>query len=324
MEKRDITRVDVEKILDKHEIINASISSFPKSGQKAVFKIDTEGLVFILKIYNVTPYDSINQAEFDHHIDSDEFELQKNEENQLYTLYIEREINASKECSIFPKMIITERIEDYSIGEHFYQYYFEELVEGKTLNSSKYYSEENSIEEIAAFLYRSLDLIKEMWTTTYVHRDIKPNNIIVNGNEVRFIDPGLAKSANDEALTRTGFVVGTPRYWAPEQQGIQSNYNWTFKTDLYPLGLVAIEMFLPEFRNPNGPDLKDMNLVFRKWKEKDDSKVSVDFFRSVINRLSSARIYRRANSIEELQDTLLKYGGGQINVDDTAGTSGRS
>lgn len=107
-----------------------------------------------------------------------------------------------------------------------------------------------------------------MWSTTYVHRDIKPNNVIVHGDEVKFIDPGLAKSANDEAITRTGFVVGTPRYWAPEQQGIQSNYNWTFKTDLYPLGLLAIEMFLPEFRNQNGPNLKDMNLVFKNGRKK--------------------------------------------------------
>lgn len=310
MEKRDVTRSDIEKILDRHEIRNASISSFPKSGQKAVFKIYTDESSFILKIYNVTPYDSINQAEFDHHIDPDEFELQKNEENQLYTLYIEREVNASKECSIFPKMIITEKIEDYSMEDHFYKYYFEELVEGETLNTSKYYREENSIEEIAVFLYKALGLIDEMWSTTYVHRDIKPNNVIVHGDEVKFIDPGLAKSANDEAITRTGFVVGTPRYWAPEQQGIQSNYNWTFKTDLYPLGLLAIEMFLPEFRNQNGPNLKDMNLVFKKWKEKDDSKKSVDFFRTIINRLSSERIYRRANSIEELQNKLLKYKGG--------------
>lgn len=51
-----------------------------------------------------------------------------------------------------------------------------------------------------------------------VHRDIKPDNILVSSTgEVKVADLGLAKIANDTAMTVTGVGMGTPRYMPPEQ-----------------------------------------------------------------------------------------------------------
>lgn len=310
MEKRNITRMDVEKILKENEVQYISLKPFPKSGQKEVFRITCPKESIILKIYNVTPYYSINQTEFYLHGDCDEFELQKREEIRVSTLYINREVNASKKCPIFPRMVITESIKDYVLDEHLYKYYFEELIEGETLDDSRYYNSSNSIKQVAIFLHKALELVKQMWATAYVHRDIKPNNIIIFEDEVKFIDPGLAKSINDENITRTGFTLGTPRYWAPEQREIQSNYIWSFKTDLYPLGLIAIEMYLPEFRKMPTETLKNMQIVFEKWSEKDNSDMAISFFKEVIIKLSSEKIFRRGRSIEELQKILDNYVGG--------------
>ncbi|MEO2652526.1 protein kinase, partial [Enterococcus mundtii] len=275
MNKRELTKEDIKNILKENGIENFNLKPFPKSGQKAVFRVDCKPTSVILKVYDITPYDSISLKEFNTHIDYDEFELQKNEEIRVMTLYISREVNASKECTIFPRMIMTDNIEDYILGDYLYKYYFEELIEGKVLDDSEYYKEKNSLKEVATFLNKSLELIKTMWTTAYVHRDIKPSNIILSDGDIKFIDPGLARSINDETITRTGMTLGTPRYWAPEQKEIQSNYNWTFKTDLYPLGLIAIEMYLPEFRKMSVESLKNMELVFKKWREKDNSKESI-------------------------------------------------
>ncbi|RCW63537.1 protein kinase domain-containing protein [Saliterribacillus persicus] len=307
MEIRYITKIDIETILDRHNIKYQSICPFPKSGQKAVFKIICDPNPIILKIYNVTPYHTINQMEYVSHVDVDELKVQKNEEIRILTMIIAREVKASKKCPIFPKMIITKDIDEYRVNEHLYKYYFEELVDGITMNESSYYLEENSISQIAYFLDAALELVKKMWDKTYVHRDIKPNNIIIDGERVMFIDPGLAKSANDETLTRTGMAMGTPRYWAPEQQEIQSNYNWTFKTDLYPLGLIAIEMFLPELRRLSEDQLKDMQFVYKKWCEKDQFDKSKSFFRDIIVKLSAEKIFRRASSIEDIQKTLVEF-----------------
>ncbi|HAQ0174202.1 TPA: protein kinase [Enterococcus faecium] len=307
MDKRDVSRADVENILRTHKIDYVDIKKFPKSGQKAVYMVICESQTLILKVYNVTPYFTLDQMEYSCFTDMDELDVQKNEEIRLLTMYIVREVSAAKRCSIFPRMLVTQNIEEYKVEEHIYKYYFEEAVSGVPMNESAYYTKPNDIPRIASFLDEALTQVKSMWDITYVHRDIKPNNIIINGEEVKFIDPGLARSADDETLTRTGMAMGTPRYWAPEQQEIQSNYNWTFKTDLYPLGLIAIEMFIPEIRKLSESYLKDMQFVYEKWCEREDSPVAKAFFREVIIKLSSEKIFRRANSIEKLQEKICEF-----------------
>ncbi len=76
-----------------------------------------------------------------------------------------------------------------------------------------------------------------------VHRDIKPANVLVPpGGHVKVTDFGIAKAGTSE-LTRTGTVVGTARYLAPEQlRGDPVDA----RTDLYALGLVLYEMLAGE------------------------------------------------------------------------------
>src|SRR4029079_3950876 len=52
-----------------------------------------------------------------------------------------------------------------------------------------------------------------------IHRDIKPANILLETgvDRVLLTDFGLARTADDASLTRTGIVIGTPQYMSPEQ-----------------------------------------------------------------------------------------------------------
>ncbi|WP_455200017.1 HEAT repeat domain-containing protein [Kaarinaea lacus] len=76
-----------------------------------------------------------------------------------------------------------------------------------------------------------------------VHRDLKPSNILINEKDtVKIVDFGLAAAASclDSRLTKTGILLGTPTYMAPEQikgKTIDS------KTDIYSLGVIMYEMF---------------------------------------------------------------------------------
>jgi serine/threonine-protein kinase len=78
-----------------------------------------------------------------------------------------------------------------------------------------------------------------------VHRDIKPDNIIINstiaGLRVKVLDFGIAKLRDDVAshLTQTGSVMGTPHYMSPEQclgEELDS------RADIYSMGIVLYEM----------------------------------------------------------------------------------
>jgi tetratricopeptide (TPR) repeat protein len=74
-----------------------------------------------------------------------------------------------------------------------------------------------------------------------VHRDFKPQNILLDSSETVYVsDFGLAKSLETDAgMTRSGEMLGTPRYMAPEQvlgKGIDH------RVDIYALGLILYEM----------------------------------------------------------------------------------
>ena len=80
-----------------------------------------------------------------------------------------------------------------------------------------------------------------------VHRDVKPSNVILVGSaagktgdfEVKLVDFGVA-SAGDAKLTRTGAIVGTPAYMAPEQA--RGDGEVDARADLYALGATLFEL----------------------------------------------------------------------------------
>ncbi len=74
-----------------------------------------------------------------------------------------------------------------------------------------------------------------------IHRDIKPENILVNSNlELKIADFGLALIINENTVTNSATIVGTPSYMAPEQIRGEK----TQQTDLFSTGLVSYELFL--------------------------------------------------------------------------------
>jgi serine/threonine protein kinase/WD40 repeat protein len=72
-----------------------------------------------------------------------------------------------------------------------------------------------------------------------LHRDVKPSNIVLDVHGVAWVtDFGLAKAAEDEDLTRTGDLIGTIRYMAPERFRGRADA----RSDVYGLGLALYEL----------------------------------------------------------------------------------
>ncbi len=78
-----------------------------------------------------------------------------------------------------------------------------------------------------------------------VHRDVKPENILLSEGHALVSDFGIAKAvttASDEPLTRSGFPLGTPGYMSPEQAGAGTELDE--RTDVYSLACVVYEMLV--------------------------------------------------------------------------------
>ena len=116
------------------------------------------------------------------------------------------------------------------------------------------------VEEARRIIKETADALGLAHATGIIHRDIKPDNILLEGTRRRVMvtDFGIAKALSEAGagtLTGTGVALGTPTYMSPEQAAGESDID--ARSDLYALGIVAFEMLSgkPPFRAPTVPGL---------------------------------------------------------------------
>lgn len=91
-----------------------------------------------------------------------------------------------------------------------------ELIEGPTLDTWVADNGPLSSQQLADTATDLYDALAAVHEAGVIHRDMKPNNIIMSDHGPVLIDFGLAHGLEDHRLTRTGLVMGTPGYLAPE------------------------------------------------------------------------------------------------------------
>jgi serine/threonine protein kinase len=125
----------------------------------------------------------------------------------------------------------------YDVGPN---YLVMELLEGETL-AEKLKRGRVSIKQTLLHGGEIADALAAAHAKGVVHRDIKPGNVMIAkaGAGVKVLDFGLAKSSEDENLTGSNVVMGTPAYMAPEQS---EGHECDTRTDIYALGLILHEM----------------------------------------------------------------------------------
>ena len=96
-----------------------------------------------------------------------------------------------------------------------------------------------------------------------IHRDVKPENIMLHEGEAMVADFGIALvlSAANDRITERGYVVGTPAYMSPEQSLSESDVD--ARSDVYSLACVLYEMLAgePPYTAPNAQTLLAKRLV---------------------------------------------------------------
>ena len=116
-----------------------------------------------------------------------------------------------------------------------------------------------SIEESRRIMRETADALAAAHQLGVIHRDVKPDNILLEGTRGRVMvtDFGIAKalSAEGGTLTDTGIAIGTPAFMSPEQAAGERVIDG--RSDLYSLGIVAYQMLAGElpFQAPTVPGL---------------------------------------------------------------------
>jgi eukaryotic-like serine/threonine-protein kinase len=123
----------------------------------------------------------------------------------------------------------------YDVGPN---YLVMELVEGETL-ASRLKHAALPLQTALSYASQILAALSEAHGKNIVHRDLKPGNIMVAKSGIKVLDFGLAKSDQDESLTASHMVVGTPAYMAPEQRDGRPA---DARCDIYSFGCVLYEM----------------------------------------------------------------------------------
>jgi serine/threonine-protein kinase len=122
-------------------------------------------------------------------------------------------------------------------------YYVMPFVEGESLRARLARVGQLPINEAVRLLHEITDALAYAHARGIVHRDIKPDNVMLSGRHAAVTDFGVAKAVSASAgdkLTTVGIAVGTPQYMAPEQAMAEANID--HRVDLYALGVMGYEM----------------------------------------------------------------------------------
>jgi eukaryotic-like serine/threonine-protein kinase len=133
-------------------------------------------------------------------------------------------------------------------------YYVMPYVEGDSLRDRLAHHGELAVHEAIKILSEVVDALAYAHSRGVVHRDIKPDNIMLSGRHALVTDFGVAKAVSEatgrQTLTTTGMALGTPIYMAPEQAAADPHLD--HRVDIYAVGVLAYELLTgrPPFTGP--------------------------------------------------------------------------
>jgi HEAT repeat protein/tRNA A-37 threonylcarbamoyl transferase component Bud32 len=142
-----------------------------------------------------------------------------------------------------------------------------------------------------------------------IHRDLKPANVLINDDGlVKIVDFGVAAAQHqgDTQLTKTGYVIGSPKYMAPEQiLGKKVDE----RADVYSLGVMLYEMLTGEAPYQRGDH---MAVMYQHVQGKAKPPIEVNpgippGLSEIVTKAMSVDKTRRFQSMDEMRDALDRY-----------------
>jgi eukaryotic-like serine/threonine-protein kinase len=194
----------------------------------------------------------------------------------------------------------------YDVGESDDQLYIVmELLNGEPL-ASRLKGGAIKPDEAVTTALGILGALGALHSRQIVHRDLKPSNVFLIDGGIKLLDFGLARSraaigAAEQTLTKTGMVVGTPRYMAPEQW---MEGRLDPRSDLFATGAMLFEMLSGQPAFPGNDLMQVYHAVMSGQPAALTGSASVTAIDAVIHRALEKRPEDRYQSAEEMAQAL--------------------
>ena len=192
-------------------------------------------------------------------------------------------------------------------------YYAMSLVNGPTLKELLKSGQAPEPREVCRGLAGVADALATLHAEGIIHRDVKPQNIIVDADgRYMLADFGLARSSLAETMTQSGDALGTPLYMSPEQI-LGNRDEIEERTDVYGLGATLYEMLAhqPPFKTDNLQALMRMILHERPVRIRDVNPAVPKACSNIAETCLQKELRDRVGSAAALRDDLMAAAEGE-------------
>ncbi len=182
-----------------------------------------------------------------------------------------------------------------------------EFVEGYNLQTFLDKQEFPLCELAAAMVAATAEALEHAHTQNIIHRDLKPENVLIcSKGKIKLTDFGLARILDNEAMTRTGSILGSPAYMAPEQlQGKMGDH----RADIFALGIILYRLAChkhPFVRNNPAATLQAVSAVDYTDPERLKPGIGRNLT-GIIRRALSANPEQRYPTVSAMHEDLMSY-----------------
>lgn len=222
------------------------------------------------------------------------------ENNEKFIRRFQREAKSVSDLS-HPNIV-----EVYDVGEEDGQHYIVmEFIDGKTLKQLVQKRGALTVPEVVDIMAQLTDGLSQAHDAYIIHRDIKPQNIMILDNGmVKITDFGIAMSMNATQLTQTNSVMGSVHYLPPEQA---SGKGATTKSDIYSAGILMYELLTGSvpFKGDNAVEIALKQMKERIPSIRKQNPLIPQSIENIVLKATAKNPKNRYATIREMHDDII-------------------
>ena len=197
-------------------------------------------------------------------------------------------------------------VEVFDVGEEDGQHYIVmEYIDGKTLKQLVQKRGALTVPEVVDIMSQLTDGLAQAHDAYIIHRDIKPQNIMILDNGIiKITDFGIAMSMNATQLTQTNSVMGSVHYLPPEQA---SGKGATTKSDIYSAGILMYELLTGSvpFKGDNAVEIALKQMKERIPSIRKQNPLIPQSVENIVLKATAKNPKNRYDNIREMHEDLV-------------------